>query len=430
MTQARRKCWAIPDKVFDILENKPSEFQIAVIRAIRAYAQWWSEHRSEEGFDFDMMPLAVQQTFFRIYDDLHDVNQHYYEKCAVLSENATAGAAFRMTQKRKAKRQQSYYANNRDIINERRRKAYNSKKTTKNAEEMNSVQPQDAECHTKNESVIRNVGRNVRRKSPQEQGHQGFVRNIRCQAKRHTKSKNNAKKVLDDCIQRLENLSTEENPANADKDIGLNNIPSLCSEILLEWGFGGKPSYPQPPVDKFLLPEAVQKPPEIPTSGLSGSKAVQTGRSVPVCSKAVAGSRETAVAVAVGQSGIESSRAEGQSGNCSKAVDGGKPPSSAKMDYAPPAVPETNARSAFLWKSAPHEPGADEVRITKDFRIDFRDKVFKPYARADMTVRRGLEDWLIDKKLGCSVEKTWICKQIYKFARNQGKHLILMGVEE
>lgn len=177
-----------------------------------------------------------------------------------------------------------------------------------------------------------------------------------------------------------------------------------------------------------------------PTGGLSGSKAVQTGRTDPVCSNAVEGNgavKGHPAAVGGSPQGEGSERksaikdtlppqadalAEGN-----KAVNGGEtPPGSARNDYAaaPPAKPKPKP-----WLSAPHEPGEDEVKITQKFKIDFTDPVFKPYSNADITVRNGLENWLRKKKLGCSVEKKWLCRQIVSFSRNQGKLSVLMGVD-
>jgi hypothetical protein len=100
------------------------------------------------------------------------------------------------------------------------------------------------------------------------------------------------------------------------------------------------------------------------------------------------------------------------------------PPSSARLDCAAPSAAKKQPKP---WLSAPHEPREDEVRITKSFKIDFTDPIFKPYARADQTVRIGLESWLKKNKMGCSVEKKWLCKQIVAFSRNQGKLGVLLG---
>lgn len=71
-----------------------------------------------------------------------------------------------------------------------------------------------------------------------------------------------------------------------------------------------------------------------------------------------------------------------------------------------------------------------EIVIAANFHIDFLDPVFAQYNRADDFLKKGVEDWMIEHKLGRSVEKKWIAKQIWKFACNQGKANLLLGIEE
>lgn len=77
--------------------------------------------------------------------------------------------------------------------------------------------------------------------------------------------------------------------------------------------------------------------------------------------------------------------------------------------------------------SAPHEPSETEVFISSDFKLDCADEFFYPYRRMDKFLKRGVENWLINHKLGCSVEKRWVCQLIYKFAQRQGKISLLLG---
>lgn len=201
---------------------------------------------------------------------------------------------------------------------------------------------------------------------------------------------------------------------------------SLRSE-LLHWKEGVGENQD---INSLVVDEAAKG--QFPTSGLSGSKAVQTGRSGPVCSRAVGGHPAAAGgppqgAGSKGKPAVEdiSSSPPALLNGGSKAVSGGKmPPGSARNDCAAPSVAKKTPKP---WLSAPHEPGKHEVKITQNFKIDFTDPIFKPYAHADQTVRIGLESWLKKNKMGCSVEKKWLCKQIIAFSRNQGKLGVLLG---
>lgn len=194
---------------------------------------------------------------------------------------------------------------------------------------------------------------------------------------------------------------------------GLNKHSSLHSESLLgKEGCrerGG--SYPQLVVDK---------PPQPPpnnnrTSGLSCSKAVP-----PWCASPGGGSKGNNGSEAIGIAGNIGNR-----GSCGfgKAVN-----DSAKgMSAQSALVPNKRPRELL---SAPHVPREGEVKITNDWVIDTDDEYFYPYRRMDPFLKRGVEDWLKNNKLGCSVEKRWICRLIGNFAKRQGKLKTLMGVDD
>ncbi len=387
VTEFMRKSFAIPDRVFDILDDYPEEIEIEVLRAVRAYCRYWDTHRTDEGFDFDPMSIQAQRVFFRIYDELLENNQKYYAKCAAMRDNALAGVKIVQSKKRLNKRNRRYYEKHKKRILENRRKRY-----------------QTRDCE----------GRTAQKASEQ------------FSEKRLNNSEKRLNKTTEQFDAGLETLSSAENSAIADRITGLNNTLSLRSVVLLEEGFGEKPSYPQGDCGQVGSPG-------FPASGLPGSKAGQTGGSAPVCSKTVG---DAAAAAAVGQWG---SKAAGQSGyraggSCSSAPPDGAPQSGGSS-------PPRSARNVCaagsaakpwpeIWKSAPHSPGPDEVKITKKFKIDFADPAFKPYHRADRMVVYGLEHWLRRELIGRSVEKTWLAQQIDKFHRRHGKLNILMGVDD
>ncbi|HIU53283.1 MAG TPA: hypothetical protein IAD20_04290 [Candidatus Scatocola faecipullorum] len=384
-----RDAYLTPRSIRRALQGRfPAEVILEVFYAVDDYAYYWDEHRSGKGFDFSYLSPPAQSAFAMVLDVIEEFNADYYRRSDAQRNNARIGADKRRAEKSKAKRQTTYYENNREEINRKRREAYKLKKERENRQALDR--------QTKNNDDVK-------------------------------------RKVSDEGIQSQSRFDIAENSATADRIIGYCNS-SLRSELPENWkgGVGENQVIHNAAVD---IEDA-----QSPTGGLSGSKAVQTGRTDPVCSNAVEGNgavKGHPAAVGGSPQGEGSERksaikdtlppqadalAEGN-----KAVNGGEtPPGSARNDYAaaPPAKPKPKP-----WLSAPHEPGEDEVKITQKFKIDFTDPVFKPYSNADITVRNGLENWLRKKKLGCSVEKKWLCRQIVSFSRNQGKLSVLMGVD-
>lgn len=373
-----RKGWICIDRMYDIIdaEGLPMEVEVELGRAIRAYSHYWDKFQTDDGFDFDMMSLPAQRVFFRLYDDLKEANSKYYEKCRVLSENAQAGVVRRKEKAVRRKISKKYYENNREAINSKRRSQY--------AQKSSDIK------------------------------------------KGQTKGKIYAKKMSDESTQDLECVSVAQNSANAHRIIGLNNNPSLCSELLLERGCGGKQSYS--PAEKTGAQQNNN-----PTTGLSCSKAEQTECASSVCSKAVSGNR------IAGSGGIKGSKSSKAIGNkivpqnedvpvsCLAVSGGYSPPSSARNVCAANSAVNSRCKSLL---SAPHAPTADEVLISRDFRIDFDDPQFSSLKRADKWLTRGVEDWLKGNKLGCSIEKRWLRQLFLNFAKRQGKLGVLMGVDE
>ena len=71
-----------------------------------------------------------------------------------------------------------------------------------------------------------------------------------------------------------------------------------------------------------------------------------------------------------------------------------------------------------------------QIRIGKNFKINFDDEFFNPYRLASPDLAASVESWLIKNKLGNMVDKNFICKQIANFAKKQGKYNELLGVDE
>lgn len=424
----------------------PAEVILEVFYAVDDYAYYWDEHRSGKGFDFSYLSPQAQLAFAMVLDVIDEYNAGYYRRSEAQRSNAQIGADKRKAAKSKTKRQATYYENNREEINRKRREKYvneksfrmTSKRKTKNDGNLaQSLEQQEFEsgfddcekCNTKNENVIRNVKRKMSYENAQSQSGQELEAKTACKTKCNTKNESVIRKASYESPQSDDGQAFAEKPATADRITGYCNS-SLRSE-LLDYGKGGMGE------NQVINSAAVDKTEgsQSPTGGLSGSKAVQTGRIDPVCSRAVRG-HPAAVggtpqgAGSKGMAAVMDTQPPASAAlkGGSNAVSGGMipPPSSARKDCAAAGAANKQPKP---WLSAPHEPGEHEVKITKGFRIDFTDPIFKPYAAADPTVRIGLESWLKKNKMGCSVEKKWLCKQIVAFSRNQGKMWVLIGVE-
>lgn len=68
-----------------------------------------------------------------------------------------------------------------------------------------------------------------------------------------------------------------------------------------------------------------------------------------------------------------------------------------------------------------------QIRIGQNFKINFEDEFFSPYRHASPNLVSSVESWLVKNKLGVTVDKNFICKQIANFAKKQGKYNELLG---
>ncbi|MBQ7284673.1 MAG: hypothetical protein IJW72_00255 [Alphaproteobacteria bacterium] len=71
-----------------------------------------------------------------------------------------------------------------------------------------------------------------------------------------------------------------------------------------------------------------------------------------------------------------------------------------------------------------------QILIGENFKINFEDELFFPYRLASSFLAKSVEDWIIKNKLGCRVDKNFICKQIVNFAKKQGKYNELLGTDK
>ena len=71
--------------------------------------------------------------------------------------------------------------------------------------------------------------------------------------------------------------------------------------------------------------------------------------------------------------------------------------------------------------------GVGQITIGPDFEIDFQDEIFQPYCLAKGEIAQAVQRWIIKNKLGQTVDKHFICRQIINFATRQGKLKELLG---
>lgn len=386
-----RKVWTIPDRVFDILDDYPEAVEVEVIRLIRAYHRFFDDHGTDNGFAVNSVSPQAQAVFWRVYDELHDADMRYTEKCVVLSENGLKGVEAKNKKKARKEAKKKWYQENKEKVNQKRRKKMSSDVS----------------------SGFDGVSSGLSSDGIQTQADQG--------------------------LQKIQ--------ANANRQYSLNNIPTLHSGILLEVGCGEKPSYAQELVENIARArpqgETATQVISNQTGSLSCSKAEQPASPSPFAdgSEAVRGS--LGQLSSGGSCGSRQYRQFGitahyQSGRAAVAAGSaprfGTSASSARKIFAQTPVENTKPSACGERKpdllSAPHPPKEGEVLITKSFELDFDDPILQPYFRADRFLRGALQNWLIRNKIGCSVEKRWIAKQLVKFAKRQGKLKVLMGVEE
>lgn len=389
-----RKVWTIPDRVFDILDDYPEAVEVEVIRLIRAYHRFFDDHGTDNGFVVDGVSPQAQAVFWRVYDELHDADMRYTEKCVVLSENGLKGVEAKNKKKERKEAKKKWYRENREKVAQQRK--------------------------NRREKVSNNMSNNSEVLS-------------------NTLSNNGTQSQADSRLQKTQ--------ANANRQYSLNNIPTLHSGILLEVGCGEKPSYAQEVVENITRArpqgETATQSISNQTGSLSCSKAEQPVSPSPFAdgSEAVRGS--LGQLRSDGSCGSRQYRQFGitahyQSGRAAVAAGSaprfGTSAGSARKVFAQTPVGNTKPSACGERKpdllSAPHPPKEGEVLITKSFELDFDDPILQPYFRADRFLRGALQNWLIRNKIGCSVEKRWIAKQLVKFAKRQGKLKVLMGVEE
>ena len=132
-----RDAYLTPRSIRRALQGRfPAEVILEVFYAVDDYAYYWDEHRSGKGFDFSYLSPPAQSAFAMVLDVIEEFNADYYRRSDAQRNNARIGADKRRAEKSKAKRQTTYYENNREEINRKRREAYKLKKERENRQAL------------------------------------------------------------------------------------------------------------------------------------------------------------------------------------------------------------------------------------------------------------------------------------------------------
>ena len=412
MAEFYRKLILTPDVLFDTLEDYPPEVFVEVFRAVRAYVHYWDNHRTDNGFDVSGLSPDARAVFRSVIKQMRAANSDYFGRTMpanpeIIDCPAAIPETINETSDNSKSARAAELAKRKAQISHRRKK--DKKRVQKHREKKKNLKALQKQCSRLSGQEIAEISAESNEKSV-------------------TKSASNPCQVKDSgdfCGKSEKSVTKSTSKPYPESDSGdfcsrvyNNYYLNSSSKELLDTGKGGKG-------EKQVLhnSSSVDKS-NNQTSGLSCSKAVPIA-AVP----AIGGSKEERRsgssedgAAAVGQNVCCGQLDNNSAIAGSNAVGGLRPESATKAKAA------ARAAKNFNLLSAPHTPTENEILITKDFKIDLEDEFFNSYRRADRFLIKGVENWLIANKLGNSVEKRWICRQIYKFAERQGKVSVLLGI--
>lgn len=448
MAEFLRRQIMIPDRVYNTLRRYDPAAAWEVFEAIRDYAHYWDVHRSDAGFDLSCLSPDAKAVFLSVYDELFDCNSAYFERCA-LARQATVEKNKQDKQRKQTRERVNKYRQKNKKCNAKSAD-YGQKSVTvtqcnaKNRPAHNSAQSKSGSAIESKSVTLDKNGKYTKKalqNCPQSQSQQGIAESCAgykdyCNSSLHSELQGYWKGGMGE--NRVMHNAAMDNFAAIDGSKPLLTSPCHQGEEISCLGVSARMTRREDAA-VWQGDDCVRtcRANSNQTSGLSCSKAVPDIRDPePVMSgsRGAAGSEGSKTAVngseAIGRCLIpelsgNSGRHDGDRGG-SEVVSSKRPTAGISKDVVPPEeeVPKTKSLP-----SAPHAPEAHEVLITKGFKIDLADDFFYPYRRADKFLLRGVENWLAANKRGCSVEKRWICKQIYKFAERQGKVNILLGAD-
>lgn len=395
----------VPRVVLDALMGElPAEVVLEVIRAIDDYARYWEIHQTGEGFDiFNLSPMA-RVAFKMVYKTITEYNSRYIQKVFANTQNALSG-----WEKRRGA----------DERNRRRREAYAAKKGLGEA-----VCMADGLGLTGDERMFPTAA--GREETATEKGNasvdnMGVSSDFMDDEELSNGDETVTKALTKTFAQTLSSNGLSES-MRSHRVIGLNNNLVKNSVVIEERGCGGKQVIHRPFVENFSD--------SYPSSGLTGNNPAAAAQGN-IRRQGAGNKPDPPVADPEAERGGPREDGKGQKAAGTPAA-GNRP--SDDGNKRPPTRPSPDAgegessasdcvRGSGLWQGLPSYrwPPGDQVVVGEDFQLDFLDP--------ELVSLNFIDDWLADGvaakirlwKMGRSIDKWWVRRLIFTFAKNQGR---------
>lgn len=359
-----REAYMQPRAVRKALEGLfGAEVILEVFYAVDDYSMYWDINRTGEGFDIAHLSNEAKIAFRMIYEAITKYNENYIHRQMVNKENALVGADKRRQQEEKNKKRREDY-----------KKQKEEPQRHKSEDFEQGCGQVGATCQKREDIIL------------DEAQKDGCFRFAKKQTKTILSPK--VEKTLSESRRSLIGLLVTDNSSKEE-----------LSVVTEERECEGKHFIHKKTGDK-IFPDARNNP----TSGLSGNNLRDTA------DKTLEGKGSKAVR---GSKAIKGNKAVRQS----------KAHKRQRQDDKRAVSSKFSGKDGFCSRFSHYDL---EIVIDERFEIDFFDPAFEPYNVADDFLKKGVEKWMMAHKLGRSIEKKWIAKQIWKFACNQGKSEIFI----
>lgn len=380
--------------IMDMLEDIPLSVMGEVMAVVRDYCIYWDEWETDDGFELPEMSIAARVAWNGVKKKLKASNEKYFYFVECQREKSEKAVAAQKRRQEKRERDRQYYCENKEEINQRRRQKYAAAAVDKFEETAENETDEEQNRAFVSQTTLTD-------ESPLNNDEQGIAENL---------------------------------PAG-DRIIGLNNNLVKHSVVIGERGYGGKQVIHRPVVDNHPSDGLTgNNPAAVPAGGnnrtLSAGNKPDPPDADPVAESAGKPKPDALAAMGKGQweTPADGLPAEGRE----TTETGSKPPDGGNK--RPPTRPSPGAgegessasvhvRGCDRDKDKPPKrwPAGDEVVIDEDFRLDFLDPKLTDLNFLDDFLILGVEEKLRAWKTGRSVEKRWIRKLIFTFAKNQGR---------
>lgn len=415
MAELIRDAFMVPRTVRDaLLGDFPPEVFCEVICAIDDYARYWEIHQTGEGFDISDLSPVAKVAFKMVYKTITEYNSRYLQKVLANSWNASSG-----WEKRRGA----------DERNRRRREAYAAKKGR-----IKEVDCSELVGNDKDDATAAGRNERVAKKEEAVVDNMGVSSDFMDDEELSNGDETMMKAVTKTVDEALSSNGLSES-MRSHGVIGLNNNLVKHSVVIGERGYGGKQVIHRPVVDNHPSDGLTgNNPAAVPAGGnnrtLSAGNKPDPPDADPVAESAGKPKPDALAAMGKGQweTPADGLPAEGRE----TTETGSKPPDGGNK--RPPTRPSPGAgegessasvhvRGCDRDKDKPPKrwPAGDEVVIDEDFRLDFLDPKLTDLNFLDDFLILGVEEKLRAWKTGRSVEKRWIRKLIFTFAKNQGR---------